>query len=75
MKYLIILLLTTGAIGLWQHQEQTRTDMVYAVCNQSRISPDISEAECGRLQDKWHREFLCQANNMDPKNICWVEVK
>lgn len=54
---------------------QTRSDIVFSVCNQSRVSVEITETECGRLQDKWHREFLCQQANRDINNKCWVEVK
>lgn len=76
MKYFIIIVLTTIAIGLWQHSEtESHRATVYQVCNASRISPTISEGECGKLQDKWGIEFLCASANSDPTNYCWTEVK
>lgn len=76
MKIFFIILLTTVAIGGWQQAEKVhKLETVYAVCNESRISPTITETECGQLQDKWGIEFLCQANNTDPQNHCWTEQK
>lgn len=76
MKTFLIIVLTIIAISLWQHLENNyRRDIVFQVCNTSRISPNINETECGNLQDKWGKEFLCRVNNADPNNFCWVEDK
>lgn len=49
--------------------------LVYSVCNDSRMSPTITEQQCGDLQDQTGTEFLCEEANTSPTNICWVEVK
>jgi hypothetical protein len=54
---------------------QIKNDMVFATCNQARVSPTINEKECGRLQDVWNREFLCSSNDTNPNTHCWVEQK
>lgn len=61
----------------WQEKDDptTQAALVYSVCNQSRISPTITEGECGRLQDKWNIEFICAANNQNPNTRCWTESK
>lgn len=50
-------------------------DLVYRVCNESRMSLTIDERGCADLQDQTNTEFLCQQNNNDPANHCWVEEK
>lgn len=76
MKTFFIILATIMAIGLWQQAQKVhKLETVYAVCNESRISLTITEKECGQLQDLWHIEFLCKANNTDPANVCWTEKK
>lgn len=50
-------------------------DLVYQVCNESRISATISERGCADLQDQLHMEFLCEQANDRPDNHCWVENK
>jgi hypothetical protein len=50
-------------------------DLVYEVCNESRISIAIKEDGCADLQDQLHMEFLCEQNNISPTNHCWVEEK
>lgn len=81
MKSLILPVLF-AIVGLYVvsfHQadlmRSTRSDVVYAVCNSSRTTPNVSERECARLQEQWHREFMCVDNNDSPDNYCWVEVK
>lgn len=54
---------------------QATLSNVYTVCNDSRISSEINETQCGELQDMTDTEFLCDANNMSPANHCWVEDK
>lgn len=49
--------------------------IVYDICQQSRISPTISEDGCAQIQDALGYEYLCQANNASPDNHCWVERK
>lgn len=49
--------------------------LVYTVCNDSRISLAITEQQCGDLQTDTGTEFLCAEANTSPTNICWVEVK
>lgn len=53
----------------------TAKQLVYSVCNESRISATINETQCGDMQDETNTEFLCEANNTSPINYCWVEVK
>jgi hypothetical protein len=48
---------------------------VFDVCNDSRISKDISENNCGTLQDNYDMEFICKQNNNSVNNLCWVEYK
>ncbi len=49
--------------------------LVYAICNESRISSTIDERGCADLQDQLNMEFLCMDNNTSPSNYCWVEAK
>lgn len=53
----------------------TTKQLVYDVCNESRLSASINETQCGDMQDETNTEFLCEANNTSPTNYCWVEVK
>lgn len=53
----------------------TNKRLVYSICNQSRMSAEIKETQCGDLQDQTHTEFLCIDGNTSPDNICWVEQK
>ena len=55
--------------------EEYAKQEVYRVCNQSRISPSVTEAECAELQDKYNMRFICEERNAQPDNICWVETK
>ena len=66
---------TLAAVGaMWSMSLRVEpSDLVYAVCNESRMSPSIKEHGCAALQDQLHLEFLCQQNNTDPDTHCWVE--
>lgn len=71
----VCLISATQLSGAHDEQRQATLINVYTVCNDSRISAEISETECGNLQDTTDTEFLCTANNMSPANHCWVEDK
>lgn len=60
----------TSDLSLAQKSEQ-----VYETCNQSRVSPTVSEEACGALQDAYGIEFLCKDHNSEPQTVCWTEVK
>lgn len=74
--------LVTSRIMADQADKANRTEQlneeeqhVYDVCNDSRISKDINETNCGFLQDKYNMEFICKENNTSVNNMCWVEYK
>lgn len=55
---------------------QMPTHEVYQLCQTARMTTDgLSEAACGLAQEQAQAEYLCQENNQDPENICWVERK
>jgi hypothetical protein len=62
--------------AMWSMSNRVEpADLVYQVCNESRMSETISERGCGDLQDQLHLEFLCKQANTRPDNHCWVENK
>jgi len=75
--FLLAGILLALALGqLFSAQAETRTQElrhVYTVCNESRISPTITEQACGDLLDKTHTRFTCSDRNTSPTNICTVK--
>jgi hypothetical protein len=72
---LITLIVVLGVLGLAEIGQGVGRpeDVVYEVCNASRIHDIVSEQTCGELQDYYHLEFLCDKNNKLADNHCWVE--
>lgn len=74
----IILALAVGLIfgvAINNAATQSASEQVYAVCQQSRLSPTIDERGCADLQDQLHVEYLCDHNNNLESNHCWTETK
>lgn len=46
---------------------------VYAECQRSRTSADVTENKCAELQSKYKIEFLCESRNNLLSNHCWTE--
>ena len=69
-----ILLSVIELAGMWSMSNRVDpAKLVHQICNESRIDLSISERGCGELQDQLRMEFMCEQNNTDPDNYCWVE--
>lgn len=77
-KYVVYnFLLLAGLLVLavaYSHRVDAK-QLVFNVCNESRISPTIDERGCADLQEQLNMEFLCDGNNTNVNTHCWVEVK
>lgn len=70
-----VFFLALANLGMLQHMNRIEKALTYHICNESRLSAEIKETECGNIQDELHTEFLCKANNNLESNFCWVEKK
>ena len=73
MKYMIVgmVMVVVGAVLVTR--DSTKAQAVYDVCNQSRMSSEISERQCADLQVKYGIEFLCERGDRSADNHCWTE--
>jgi len=55
------------------HQEYSAHDLVYDVCQRTRMSPTESEALCAEVQDQFHYQYHCMERNNLASNHCWVD--
>lgn len=76
MQTKILLCVFIGiSIGLVYKVGTREKDVVYQICQESRITNNVSDQTCGELQDFYRMEYLCKFNNNSTNNTCWVEVK
>lgn len=76
MKYLVALSIVLIAFGyvITNTRQVTAREMIFNVCNQSRISATIKESQCADLQTSYGIEFLCSERNTNPATYCWTEI-
>jgi hypothetical protein len=58
-----------------QAQKGSPKEVVYQMCQSSRMTDSVAEQTCADLQDHYNIEFLCEQNNKSSSNHCWVEEK
>lgn len=80
MKFLIgfslgVSIFCLGAVVYLTNVGVNKKDLVYTMCQESRMYDTVSEETCGALQDKFNMEFLCSERNKSITNTCWVEEK
>lgn len=47
---------------------------IYDTCQRTRLSLVELEMACADVQDKYHGEYICDANNVLPTNHCTVDM-
>lgn len=78
MKSIIItLIVVVGLVCLANigQADMQPKQVVYDMCQASRISDTVSESTCGELQERYNAEYLCDQNNKNASTHCWVEMK
>lgn len=69
---MVIVMLLIATIIIVIAVDRLNSVLIYHVCNESRVSRTINEKECGELQDRFGKVFLCERHNMNVDNHCWV---
>lgn len=74
---LITLIIVVGLLGLANIGKSSMSpkQVIYEMCQSSRITDMVSEQTCGELQDRYNAEYLCDSNNKNASTHCWVEMK
>lgn len=73
LTLLLSLALITCAIATIPLRQASTQSTVYTICQASRMGDTITENQCIKAQQAYSVEYLCQHNNKNLDNHCWVE--